>query len=188
MNGIGLSVHQHLCQLHNISILTRPENAADIGAIRLVNATAFPTDSEAGLVDVLREKASPLVSLVATSEKDAVVGHIMFSPVKLDTDVRLNIMGLAPMAVLPGCQRLGIGSLLVRAGLDACRQIGVGAVAVLGHPEYYPKFGFRPSTEYDIISEYDVPKEVFMMIELEANYLDGASGTIQFHPAFKDLE
>ncbi len=96
-------------------------------------------------------------------------------------------MGLAPLAVVPEHQRGGIGTALVRAGLDQCRKIGFGAVVVLGHSEYYPRFGFTPATRFGIGCEYDVPVEVFMAVELEANYLLGVSGKVQYHAAFNNL-
>jgi putative acetyltransferase len=125
----------------------RAETDADHAAIHAVNAAAFPTAAEADLVDALRQQARPLISLVA--EQDGViVGHILFSPVTLDSQPDLRIMGLAPMAVAPEHQRSGIGSALVRAGLEQCRQLGYQAVVVLGHPEYYPRFGFVPSVRF----------------------------------------
>lgn len=96
----------------------------------------------------------------------------------------LRIMGLAPMAVAPEHQRRGIGSALVRAGLEQCRQLGVGAVAVLGHPAYYPRFGFVPSARFGIGSEYEVPEDVFMVLELQAGVLLSGSGTATYHAAF----
>jgi len=125
----------------------------------------------------------PLISLVA-EERGKVIGHIFFSPVSLDGRPDLLIMGLAPMAVLPGHQHAGIGSALVRAGLDQCRLLPAAAVVVLGHPEFYPRFGFVPSTRFGIRSDYDVPEEVFMALELEPGCLDGLSGTIRYHDAF----
>ncbi len=111
----------------------------------------------------------------------------MFSPVTLPGFPELKIMGLGPMAVIPGHQGQGIGSALVRAGLKQCRQIGFGAVVVLGHPEYYPRFGFVPSTRFGIGCEYDVPKEVFMVLELDNGYLHSASGKVEYHTAFNNL-
>lgn len=137
-------------------------------------------------MDALRERARPVVSLVAEYE-GTIAGHIMFSPVLLIGHPELRIMGLAPMAVASKHQRKGIGSALVRAGLEQCTALGFGAVVVLGHPTYYPLFGFVPSTRWNIRCEYEAPPEAFMAIELEAGYLSGKAGTIQYHPAFADV-
>jgi putative acetyltransferase len=166
-------------------VLIRDEEKKDWAAVHTVNASAFETPAEADLVDALREHAHPVVSLVAV-EGGTVVGHIMFSPVSLSGHPGLKIMGLAPMAVAPEHQRKGIGSALMRAGLERCKQLGFGAVVVLGHPGYYPRFGFSPSTRFGIKSEYEVPEEVFMIFELLPGYLRGASGTIKYHAAFQN--
>ena len=167
-------------------MLIRAEEHRDWAAIHAVNVSAFETPAEANLVDTLREHAQPLVSLVA-EDKGAIVGHIMFSPVSLPGHPALRIVGLAPMAVAPEHQRKGVGSALVRAGLDHCRQLGFGAVVVLGHPAYYPRFGFSSSARFGIGCEYDVPEEVFMVAELKDGFLGGASGTVKYHAAFSDL-
>ena len=164
-------------------MVIRPERSEDIGGIRAVNRAAFETATEADLVDALREQADPVVSLVA-EEAGSIAGHIMFSPVTLSGGGRTPLMGLAPMAVRPDAQRRGIGSALVRAGLDRCRHLGCGAVVVVGHPEYYPRFGFVPASRFGISCEYDVPDEVFMLLELEPGVLGGQSGTVRYHPAF----
>lgn len=111
----------------------------------------------------------------------------MFSPVSLSGHPGLKIMGLAPMAVLPVNQNKGIGSALVRAGLERCKDLGFGAVVVLGHPKYYPRFGFLPSSHFGIGCEYDAPEEAFMVVELQPGYLRGSSGTIKYHAAFKNV-
>ena len=95
-------------------------------------------------------------------------------------------MGLAPMAVTPAHQKKGVGSALVRAGLDQCRQLGFVAAVVLGHPQYYPRFGFLPSFKFGIDSEYDVPKEVFMAMELRPDALSGKTGKVRFHSVFNN--
>src|SRR6185436_17086267 len=164
-------------------MLIRAEQDEDRAAVHAVNASAFDTPLEARLVDALREQAAPVVSLVA-EDNGAIVGHIMFSPVSLSGHAALKIMGLAPMAVAPGHQRKGIGSSLVRAGLEQCRQLGFGAVVVLGHPTYYPRFGFSSSTRFGIGCEYEVPEEVFMVVELQPGFLRGAAGNVQYHAAF----
>lgn len=148
-----------------------------------MNLAAFGMSAEADLVDVLREQAEPVVSLVA-EEDGTIVGHILFSPVTLVGHPQLKIMGLAPMAVVPARQRKRIGSALIRQGLEACRRLGVGAVVVLGHAGYYPRFGFLPASRYGIGCEYDVPDDVFMILELVEGILQGKSGTIRYHSAF----
>jgi len=164
----------------------RPERPTDIPGIRAVNLAAFETSTEADLVDALREQAEPIVSLVA-DDGEAIVGHILFSPVTLTAHPELQIIGLAPMAVVPARQRQGIGSALVHEGLKRCRRLGFGAVIVLGHADYYPRFGFTPASHFDLGCEYDVPEDVFMVLELDQGTLKGKSGTIHYHPAFANL-
>jgi putative acetyltransferase len=167
-------------------VIVRDEEQQDQASVRAVNTLAFDTVAEANLVNALRDQVRPVVSLVA-EEHGAILGHIMFSPVSLGGHPDLRLMGLAPMAVAPAHQREGIGSALVRAGLESCRQLGCGAVVVLGHPSYYPRFGFEPSVRFGIGCEYEVPAEAFMVIELQPGYLSGVSGTVQFHAAFRDV-
>jgi putative acetyltransferase len=164
----------------------RPEEPRDRAAVQAVNESAFESSAEADLVAALRAQAAPLVSLVA-EDGGAVVGHIMFSPVTLSDHAQLKISGLAPMAVAPHHQRSGVGSMLIRAGLDECRRLGFGAVVVLGHPAYYPRFGFTRAAFFGITCEYEVPEEAFMVLELQPDHLAGASGTIQYHEAFSRL-
>jgi putative acetyltransferase len=164
----------------------RLEQPADIAAVHAVNKAAFASSSEAALVDALRTQAEPIISLVAEDE-GSIVGHICFSPVTLLGHAELKIMGLAPMAVLPTAQRRGIGSALVRGGLDRCKQIGCVAAVVLGHPAYYPRFGFVPGSRFGIRSEYDVPDDVFMTLEFEAGILNGKADTIRYHAEFSNV-
>jgi putative acetyltransferase len=167
-------------------VAIRAERPGDAAAIRAVNAAAFETPAEANLVDLLRERAAPIVSLVAT-DGASICGHILFSPVTLAGGAGERLMGLAPMAVHPSRQREGIGSALVRAGLDACRRLGSDAVFVLGHAGYYPRFGFTPASRFGLKSEYDVADEVFMALELTPDALRGTGGTVRYHPAFADV-
>jgi len=167
-------------------MVIRLEETADEAAVHALNAAVFPTPAEADLVDALRVRARPIVSLVAV-DGGAVVGHILFSPVSLDGFEDRSLMGLAPMAVAPARQRRGIGSQLVRAGLEACGNLGCGAVVVLGHPDYYPRFGFSTAARRGLTCEYDAPDEAFMVLELRRDYLAGAEGVIRYHPAFDAL-
>jgi putative acetyltransferase len=167
-----------------IKIRTEKEN--DLPAIREVNLSAFPTSEEADLVERLRRDADPLVSLVAELD-GGVVGHILFSPVELPLQPTPPAMGLAPVAVLPERQNQGTGSALVRSGLHACRELGAPAVFVLGHPDFYPRFGFIPASSFDLKCEFDVPDEAFMALELKPGTLLGTSGVVKFHPDFQGV-
>jgi len=161
----------------------RPEDPNDLAAVHAVNEAAFETSAEADLVDALRGKAQPLISLVA-EVAGSIVGHILFSPVKLADQSGHMLMGLGPMAVIPQHQRQGIGSALVREGLNRCAALGCDAVVVLGHPAYYPRFGFVPASRYGVSSEYDVPDDVFMIMELQPGSLRGISGEVSYDEAF----
>lgn len=163
----------------------RPEAPADYTGVYELNVAAFGSTVEARLVDVLRDQARPVVSLVA--EEDGVLaGQIMFTPVSLQGFERL-IMGLAPMAVAPARQRRGIGSALVRAGLERCKELGAAAVVVLGHPDLYPRFGFAPAERFGLKCEYDAPPGTFMAMELERQGLHGAGGIVAYHAAFASI-
>ena len=167
-------------------IRIREELALDVEAIREVNVRAFGQSQEADIVDKLRRNCDELLSLVAL--KDAhVVGHILFSPVTIENDDRrIKGMGLAPMAVLPEFQRTGIGSRLVRAGIEKLRNTDCPFVIVLGHPEYYPRFGFELASRYGIKSEWDVPDEAFMIQVLRTSEIQGVSGVAKYRPEFAE--
>lgn len=164
----------------------RSEKPQDYAAVHLVNEAAFETSAEANLVDILRKEAQPIISLVA-EERSIVVGHILFSPVTLSDHPDYKIMGLGPMAVLPEQQQKGIGAALIHSGLEECKRLAYGAVVVLGHTGYYPRYGFVPAVLYGITCEYDVPPEVFMVIELQPGYLQDVHGIVQYHPAFNTV-
>lgn len=183
----------------------RAEAPGDYEAVRRVNESAFARPQEAALVDALRAAARPHVSLVAAAA-GRVVGHIFFSPVTIEPDGASIVaggggddrggdgdsppaaMGLAPMAVAPERQRRGVGSQLVRAGLEHCRRHALGAaVFVLGHPDYYPRFGFTPAAARGFRCEYDVPAEVFMVAELVPGALAGRAGLVKYRPEFSTV-
>jgi putative acetyltransferase len=167
-------------------ITIRAEETEDIDAVRRVNELAFGQPDEAALVDALRAVSDPQISLVAVADGQ-VVGHIFFSPVSIEGDSTSSALGLAPMAVLPEYQRQGIGSQLVRDGLRECQRLGCNVVVVLGHPEYYPRFGFVPASQKGLRSEYPVPDEVFMVAELKPGALGGRRGLVKYRPEFGEV-
>ena len=165
----------------------RAELSSDIEKIWEINRDAFGTEDEANLVNALRSSGCTYLSLVAEIE-DEIAGYILFTPVELSGNKNnLKIAGLAPMAVSSRYQNKGIGSKLVKAGLDRCKSSGFDAVVVLGHPNYYPKFGFTPAVKFGIKSEYDVPDEAFMILELVQGTLKNHKGTIKYHEAFNSV-
>lgn len=167
-------------------MIIRTEEEKDRDAVYRINTMAFESPAEASLVNLLREQAEPYLALVAEIDQK-VVGHIVFTPVTLNDHSSLKIMGLGPMAVLPEFQRRGVGSELVRKGMDQCELLGADGIIVLGHAEYYPRFGFTPASGFGITSTYDVPDEVFMAMELKPGALQGKSGPANYHPAFSQI-
>lgn len=165
-------------------VTIRAERDDDHRAVFELNQDVFATDAEARLVDALRSEAIPAISMVAEVD-DAIVGHIFFSPVTIGgRGGDLRIMGLAPMAVQEKFQRQGIGRQLVEKGLKTCQEAGTDLVFVLGHPDYYPKFGFQPVAPLGL--HYADPKldVCFFVKELKAEALQGVVGTVAYHPVF----
>lgn len=168
-------------------IVVRKESPQDYGAVRRVNELAFEQPDEANLVDALRGGAQPQLSLVAVADGQ-VIGHIFFSPVVIKSgNSELTAVALAPMGVLPEYQRRGIGSELVNQGLIECRQLGIAAMVVIGHPDYYPRFGFSPARAQGLQCEYEVPDEAFMVLELTPGALRGRGGLVVFPPEFANV-
>lgn len=156
-----------------MQIIIREELAEDVAEIREVNDKAFGQPLEGRLVDLLRANGGILLSLVAVSEA-RIVGHILFSPVSVNTDGdELQGAGLGPMAVLPEFQRKDIGTQLISEGLGRLRLQGYPFVVVLGHPEYYPRFGFVPASRYNVRCEWNVPDEAFMLMKLKECAVSG---------------
>ena len=165
----------------------RLERPTDISRVRSVNLAAFGGEAEANVVDILRTDAHPTISLVAAVDGE-IVGHILFSPVTVSSQPELLAMGLAPMAVIPSHQRQGIGSALVHRGIEECRRIGAAAVVVLGHPTFYPRFGFAPASTFGLRSEFDVPDDVFMVMELTRDVFSEAKDqVVSYHPALASV-
>ncbi len=164
----------------------REELQKDVEDIYHVNLKAFDGDFEAKAVDKLRAANALTLSLVAIQD-DKLVGHIAFSPVTIETaDGIVDAIGLAPMAVLPEYQRRGIGSKLIEEGLAQLAKVGVKTVFVLGHAEYYPRFGFKPAKHYGLKWEHDCPDDAFMVQELQAGALNGVTGDVRYRPEFEE--
>ena len=164
----------------------RKEKPSDIASIRRVNIKAFGREGEAELVDRLRDRGVLTVSLVA-EEAGEVVGHIAFNPVDVTSESSsFRALTLAPLAVLPAYQNKGIGSQLVSAGLQECRRLGHNVIVVVGHPGFYPRFGFVRASSKGLECEFEAPDDVWMVAELEPDALAGRTGRVTFQPEFKD--
>ena len=164
----------------------RPEAPGDRDPIYHLQCEAFGGEAESRLVDALRESAAfiPELSLVAV-ESGEIVGHILFTRLTVEDErVSHPALALAPMGVLPARQNLGIGSALVRRGLEEARRLGHGVVIVLGHPEYYPRFGFRPAGALGIRSPFEAPPEAFLAMELSPGALSDVHGLVRYPPEF----
>jgi len=164
----------------------RPETPDDHMQVHELNRLAFGDEEEARLVEAVRRTPEhvPELSLVAESD-GRIIGHVLFSPITIETaDRPVATLSLAPVAVHPDFQRRGVGSALVRAGLEAARSLGRTSVIVLGHAEYYPRFGFVPARPRGIEPPLDVPDEAFMSIELVPGALAGVHGTVRYPAAY----
>ena len=170
-----------------MTLSIREEQAGDVGTVRTVNESAFGQPEEAGVVDKLRDACDDLLSLVAVHDGE-VVGHVLFSPATIEGDQQvIRGVGLAPMAVLPDHQRKGIGSKLIGAALAILGDRQCPFVIVLGHPEYYPRFGFEPASKYGIRCQWEgVPDEAFMLLVLDESVVRGVSGVARYRDEFDE--
>lgn len=169
-----------------IEVSIRPERLEDREAIQHVNTQAFGRAAEAELVDRVRQSDGFLseLSLVAWSA-GRIIGHALFSRVHLQTETdRLEILALGPLAVLPEFQRQGVGGRMIADGVERAARDGWRAIALIGHPEYYPRFGFVPASRFGLKSTFQVPDEVFMALPLREGGLDGLTGMVIFPTAF----
>ena len=162
----------------------RIERPEDMPQVRIVNELAFGQPTEADLVDRLRSVCPDALSLVAV-EDGVIVGHVLFTPAIIDAGRRIGGMGLAPLAVRPDHQRQGVGSALARRGLAILHAQGCPFVIVLGHPTYYPRFGFERASLHGLTCQWEgVPDEAFMVLIWDAPPLAGLSGVAAYRAEF----
>jgi CubicO group peptidase (beta-lactamase class C family)/predicted N-acetyltransferase YhbS len=171
-------------------VAIRSERPADEAAIRAVNEEAFGQAAEGRLVDALR--GSPFfireLSLVAEAAGGGIVGHILFTRLKIVSEDEVHpALALAPMSVRPAWQRQGVGSKLVRRGLVVARDLGHSLVVVLGHPSYYPRFGFRPASGFGVRPPFETSDEAFMALVLRPGNRDEFRGVVEYPPQFLDV-
>lgn len=167
-------------------IVVRPETLEDSNVISEVNKLAFGQENEARLVENIRQtdNFNPKLSLVAIKD-EKVIGHLLFSPIIIQTPKDdILALALAPLAVCPEFQNQGIGSKLVKQGLEECRGLGHKVIVVIGHPNYYTRFGFSSATAKGLKAPFPVPDEAFMILELVSGALAGISGMIKYPPVF----
>lgn len=165
----------------------RSEIPSDYPAIAQVNKLAFGREEEAQLVEKIRNSQYYIPELTLISEvNDSVVGHVMFSYINLVSEETFQVLGLAPLAVHPDFQKQGIGSALINAGLNKANELGETLIVVLGHPEFYSRFGFKPSIDFRIKSPFTVPEDVFMVKAL-ANYHPRYRGNIIYPASFQNI-
>lgn len=170
-------------------IIIRPEEPEHAAGVYQVEKDAFGRAAEADLCARLRKRKAVTISLVALDD-DRVVGHVLFSPVRIAVEggEGLDVVGMGPVAVDPDHQRQGIGSRLIRAGLEEVRQLGAAAVVVLGDPRYYTRFGFQPASHFGVrFQDPAVPAEDFMLIELRRDALEGHAGVATYEPEFMEV-
>jgi putative acetyltransferase len=161
----------------------RPEQASDLEAIREVNRLAFGQEDEGRLVDALRAGGYARLSLVA-EEGGRVIGHLLFSDLPIRTETgTVGALALAPLAVVPSRQRQGVGTLLVQEGLRACAAAGHRIVVVVGHPDYYPRFGFSAELAERLTAPFSGP--AFMALEVVPGALEGVVGEVRYPPPFQ---
>jgi len=170
------------------TIIYRGETAGDEEGIGRVNDLAFGQPNEGRLVTALRTKPEFKRELSLVAELDgSIIGHILFFPVQIRTvDDHFPGLSLAPLAIIPKYQNMGIGGTLILKGLKTARNLGYTAAFVLGHPDYYPRFGFTRASEWGIYCPFPAPDDAFMAIELTEGALEGIRGTVIFPEEYSE--
>lgn len=167
----------------------RPETIEDHSLIDTINDRAFGQPDEGFLIRAMRKRSDFIPALSLISEVNGTpIGHILFTRIAIRSDNKSNVsLALAPMAVLPEYQKKGIGTAMVKAGIEKARQLGFKSVIVLGHPKYYPRFGFKPASLWSIKAPFEAPDEAFMALELVQGGLEAISGTVAYPEEFQEI-
>lgn len=168
------------------SFIIRPEVDTDHAAVSRLLDQAFGQPDEGVLVGRLRDHEAYIPSLSLVAEINSkIIGHILFSKIIIEDGPRQHpSLALAPLAVLPDYQKTGVGSALVKNGLDIACQEGFTSVIVLGHPEYYPRFGFKPASQWQISTTFEVSDENYMALPLQPDALKHVSGSVRYADPF----
>ncbi|MCC3748094.1 N-acetyltransferase [Rouxiella badensis] len=164
-------------------MLIRVEIPVDAAGIDNLLRKAFGRDDEADLVQRLREDGLLTLGVVATDDEGGVVGYAAFTPVDVQGEDR-QWVGLGPLAVEESLRRQGLGEKLVYEGLDSLNEFGYAAVVVLGAPEYYGRFGFKPAAQFNLHCRWPDSAEAFQLYVLADDALEGANGLVEYPPHF----
>lgn len=172
-----------------MNIKIRSEKKQDYNKITEINNLAFGQKNEGKLIENLRKTDNFITELSLIAENDnEMIGHILFYPVIIKSEnTKYKSLALAPMSVIPKYQRKGVGTKLVIEGLNIATKLGYESVIVLGHSEYYPKFGFKPASKWNIKAPFEVPDNVFLALELKANSLKDKSGIVEYPKEFNEV-
>ena len=173
----------------NMNLTITTETEEDFDGITRLHDLSFNQTEEGELVKRLRKTSNFIskLSLVAKTEKE-VVGHILFYPIRIETEIReCDSLALAPISVHPRYQNMGVGSSLIRKGLAIAKRLGFRSVIVLGHSNYYPRFGFKPANRWGIGPPFEVPDDVFFAMELVKNGLKDCGGIVEYPEEFNKL-
>ena len=172
-----------------MDIILRKETPDDYGQVARVIEMAFCQKNEATLVEKLRQnpKYNANLSLVA-DYKGHIIGHILFFPIVIRTgESEKESLALAPLCISPEFQKMKIGGRLIQYGLRTAKNTGYTSVIVIGHPEYYSRFGFAPARKWGIVAPFEVPEDAFLGIELEEDALLNAAGIVEYPIEFSGV-
>lgn len=169
-----------------MALQIRQEEPGDYPRVKNVLDLAFEQEDESRMVEKLRQLPEFIPALALVAEQDGkLVGCIYYSISWVESPSgRVEMLCLAPVAVLPEYQNAGIGSVLIRKSLERARELGYSAVNVLGHSDYYPRFGFERASKWEIQPAFEVPEEAFMVLALRPGALAGVTGQVIYSEAF----